>query len=133
MGTSLVTARPTTRMRPGARSIDWSPEVLSSLNTVGKYTPRVWERNRRSGERQRERPQHRRGLRVGLRVFARRVRVGDDPRAGLQDDPVGLHDGAADGDRGIETGRAPADVADRAGVGTAPLRLQRIDDLHRPN
>src|SRR5438093_296836 len=37
MGTSLVTARPTTRVRPSCKSMDWSPDVESSLNTSGKY------------------------------------------------------------------------------------------------
>src|SRR5262247_1837068 len=113
MGTSLVTARPTTRVRPSARSIAWSPEVLSSLNTVEKYTPGSWERNRRSGERQREGPQHRGGLRLGLRVLASRDRVGDDPRSRVQHHAVALHHGA--------------------GVGTAPLRLEGVDDLHGPH
>src|SRR5262249_44042911 len=133
MGTSLVTARPTTRVRPSARSIAWSPEVLSSLNTVEKYTPGSWERNRRSGERQREGPQHRGGLRLGLRVLASRDRVGDDPRSRVQHHAVALHHGAADRDRGIEAGRAPPDVADGAGVGPAPLRLEGVDDLHGPH
>src|SRR5262245_57490035 len=133
MGTSLVTARATTRVRPSARPIAWSPEVLSSLNTVEKYTPGGWERNRRSGERQREGPQHRGGLCFGLRVLARRDRVGDDSRAGVQHHAVALHHGAADRDRGVEAGRAPPDVADGAGVRTAPLRLEGVDDLHGPH
>src|SRR5712692_5024358 len=34
MGTSLVTARPTTSARPGCSSIDWSP-VFKLLSTTG--------------------------------------------------------------------------------------------------
>src|SRR5213592_439065 len=46
MGTSLVTARPTTIVRSGCRSIDCSPVVLSSLNTSGKYRRRDADQSR---------------------------------------------------------------------------------------
>src|SRR5882724_7096352 len=70
MGTSLVTARPTTSLRPSWRSIDCSPDVLSSLNTGPKLIACFG---------QRERPQH--GLRLehegranrDRRVHARRA------------------------------------------------------------
>src|SRR3989441_4054888 len=40
------------------------------------------------------------------------------------------HQRRADGDRRVETGRAPAHVPDRAGVRAAAFRLQLVDDLH---
>src|SRR5438309_343967 len=101
MGMSLVTARPTTMVRPGCKSIDCSPVVLSSLNTGGEYTsvPRLGE-----GERLED------GLRLGLRLdeLARRIGVGHDPGARLHHHAIGKHDGRADGDRRVEVHRAPA-------------------------
>src|SRR5512143_66051 len=133
MGTSLVTARPTTSVRPGASSIDWSPEVLSSLNTVRKYTPIVPGRNRvASRERARDRPQDGLRLRLGLGELARRIGVRDDAGPGLDHHALGTDQGAADRDRRVEGGRAPAHVSHGAGIGPAPLRLQGVDDLHRP-
>src|SRR6267378_19601 len=46
MGTSLVTARPTTSLRPSWRSIDCSPDVLRSLNTGPKLIACFGQRER---------------------------------------------------------------------------------------
>src|SRR5213076_2428981 len=117
MGTSLVTARPTTTVRPGFRSIDCSPVVLKSLNTgLPIYS------SRRLGQRQCL--QH--GLRLVLRLqeLARRVRVGDDAGAGLDHDPVLQHHGGADRDGGVEARGAPPDVTHRPGVRPPALGLE---------
>src|SRR6266513_2929913 len=123
IGTSLVTARPTTTVRPGWRSIACSPVVLSSLNTGEKYT---------SARGLRERQGLQDGLRFGFRFgeLARRIRVGDDAGARLHDDAVLEDEGGANRDRGVQVRRAPADVAHGAGVGAAPLGLELVDDLH---
>src|SRR2546427_10405920 len=123
MGTSLVTARPTTSFRPSWRSIACSPEVLSSLNTGPKLIARFG---------QRERPQHSLSLGFSLREFARGVGVGDDAGAGLHDDLVFEHQGRTDRDRGIHARRAPADIAHRPRIRAASLRFQLVDDLHGP-
>src|SRR5512147_1987549 len=118
MGTSLVTARPTTSVRPGASSIDWSPEVLSSLNTVRKYTPIVPGRNRAaSRERAGDRPQDGLRLRLGLGELAGRFGVRHDAGAGLNHHPFRTDHGAADRDRRVERGGATAYVSHGAGVG----------------
>src|SRR6266571_1772403 len=79
-------------------------------------------------------------LREGLRMSAElverlpilrpRVRVGDDAAA----DEVGrLADDGGGADRDVPIERAvPGDVADRAGVHAAAVRLEPIDDLHGP-
>src|SRR5882672_5257749 len=126
MGMSLVTARPTTRVRPSWRSIEVSPAVLISLNTSAEYTSIT---NLGEGERLQN------GLRLGFRFLElpRCIRVGDDPGAGLDHDAVLEDERGADRDRRIETRRTPAHVAHRTGVWPAPLGLQLIDDLHRPD
>src|SRR5712691_1297898 len=123
IGTSLVTARPTTMMRPGCRSIDCSPVVLSSLNTGAKYSSP-------SGLGERQGLEH--GLRLvfGLPELARRIRIRHDARAGLHRDAIPADQGAADRDGRVEVRGPPADVADRPGVGPAPLGLELVDDLH---
>src|SRR6266446_47495 len=115
MGTSLVTARPTTSLRPSWRSIDCSPEVLSSLNTGPKLIARFGER---------ERPQHGERLGFGLREFARRVGVGDDARTGLYHDLVLQHEGGANRDAGVQRGRSPSHVPDRPRIRAAAFRFQ---------
>src|SRR6267143_7274555 len=87
MGTSLVTARPTTSLRPSWRSIDCSPEVLISLNTGPKLIARFGER---------ERPQHRLSLGFGLRKFVCGIGIGDDAGAGLHHDAILEHERRAD-------------------------------------
>src|SRR2546430_3027662 len=98
MGTSLVTARPTTSLRPSWRSIDCSPEVLVSLNTGPKLIARFGER---------ERPQHRLSLGFSLREFVCGIGIGDDAGAGLHDDAILEHERRADRNRRIETRRTP--------------------------
>src|SRR5205823_6157498 len=95
MGMSLVTARPTTMVRPGCRSMDCSPVVLSSLNTGAKYSSP-------SGLGERQGLEH--GLRLvfGLPELARRIRVGHDAGTGLHHHAVRAHQRAADGDGGVE-------------------------------
>src|SRR5258708_35030549 len=106
-------------MRPGWRSMDCSPVVLSSLNTSAEYTSAT-----SFGERQGL--EHRLRLVFGLLKLARRIGVGDDPSPGLHHHAVALHQGAADRDRCVEARRAPADVAHRPGGRAAPLRLERV-------
>src|SRR5437879_12374572 len=122
MGTSLVTARPTTSLRPSWRSIDCSPERVVSLNTGPKLIARFGER---------ERPQHRLSLGFSLREFVCGIGIGDDAGAGLHDDAILEHERRADRNRRIETRRTPPDVSDCAGVRTPALGLQIIDDFHR--
>src|SRR2546427_2049196 len=122
MGTSLVTARPTTSLRPSWRSIDCSPEVLVSLNTGPKLIARFGER---------ERPQHRLSLGFSLREFVCGIGIGDDAGAGLHADAILEHERRADRNRRIETRRTPPDVSDCAGVRSPALGLQLIDDFHR--
>src|SRR2546425_10194458 len=122
MGTSLVTARPTTSLRPSWRSIDCSPEVLISLNTGPKLIARFGER---------ERPQHRLSFGFGLGEFVCGIGIGDDAGAGLHDDAILEHERRADRDRRIETRRTPPDVSDCARVRSPALGLQLIDDFHR--
>src|SRR6266496_5110206 len=117
MGMSLVTARPTTRVRPCCRSIDCSPEVESSLNIGREYTSVP-------GASQRQRPQHRLRLLLRLGELARRVRVGYDACARLHDHAVLERHRRAQADRRVEIHRAPADVAYRPGVGPAPLGFE---------
>src|SRR5438477_9428093 len=121
MGTSLVTARPTTNLRPSWRSIDCSPEVLISLNTGPKLIACFGER---------ERPQHRLSLGFGLCEFVCGIGVSDDAGAGLHDDSILEHERRTDRDRRIEARHAPADVSDCTGVRSAALRLELVDDLH---
>src|SRR5690349_15170106 len=102
MGTSLVTARPTTSARPGCSSIDWSPVVLSSLNTGAEYTSV-------GGSREGQRPQDGLRLGFGLGELARRHGIGHDARARLHHHAVLEDDGGADGDGRVEILRAPAD------------------------
>src|SRR5229473_2905954 len=122
MGTSLVTARPTTSLRPSWRSIDCSPDVLVSLNTGPKLIARFGER---------ERPQHRLSFGFGLGEFVCGIGIGDDAGAGLHDDAILEHERRPNRDRGVETRRTPADVSDCTGVRSPALRLQLIDDFHR--
>src|SRR5258708_28788761 len=116
MGTSLVTARPTTSARPDCSSIDWSPVVLSSLNTGAEYTSV-------GGSGEGQRPQHGLCFGFGFGELARGHGVRHDARARLHHDAIAQHHGRPDGDRPVEILRPPADVADRAGVRTASLRL----------
>src|SRR5207247_3705353 len=125
-GTSLVTARPTTSVRPACRSMAWSPVVLSSLNTSAEYTSITC-----LGEG--ERLQHRLRLRFRLCELATRIGVGDDPGTRLHDHAVRQHDAGADRDRRVHVHRAPAYVAHRACVRAAALGLELVDDLHRPH
>src|SRR5438874_12922614 len=122
MGTSLVTARPTTSLRPSWRSIDCSPDVLISLNTGPKLI---------AGFGERERPQYRLRLGFGFREFVCGIGVSDYAGAGLHDHLILEHERRTDRDRRIEARRAPADVSDCTGVRSAALRLQLVDDLHR--
>src|SRR5881296_2379117 len=110
-------------VRPGCRSMDCSPVVLRSLNTKAKYSSR-------SGLGERQRLEHGLRLVLGLPELTRWIGIGHDAGARLHHDPVGAHERAADGDGGVEVRRTPADIADRAGVGAAPLRLEFVDDLH---
>src|SRR5260370_42620310 len=119
MGTAVGTGRPTTTMRPGWRSMDCSPVVLSSLNTSAEYISAT-----SFGERQGL--EHRLRLVFGLLKLARRIGVAADPTPGLPHPAVALHQGAADRDRCVEPRRPPADVAPRPGVGAAPLRLELV-------
>src|SRR5205814_3556021 len=124
MGTSLVTARPTTTVRPGCRSMDCSPVVLSSLNTTAQYTSIA-------GLGESERLEHRLRLGFGLRELARRIRIGDDPGACLHGHAIRKDHRRPDRDRGVEVDGAPAHVAHCAGIGAAAFRLELVDDLHR--
>src|SRR6266550_1186499 len=124
MGTSLVTARPTTTVRPGCRSMACSPVVLSSLNTTAQYTSIT-------GLGEGERLEDRLRLRFSLRELARRIGIGDDPGARLHGHAIRQHHRRADRDRGVEVDRAPAHVAHRTGVRAAALGLELVDDLHR--
>ena len=148
MAMSLVTPRPTTRLRPGGSSKVWSPEKLTRRKGMGEdaRSGEAGKRGRhRAGPlvprslppslraRQRQRQQHRPRLGLGLPPFGGGIGVGDDAGAGLDPGPAAPHDAGADGDRGIQRAGAPADVADRAGVGSAPDRLQLVDDLHGPH
>src|SRR5580765_5408721 len=101
MGTSLVTARPTTSLRPSWRSIDCSPEVLSSLNTGPETNRLLWPARAPAAQ-----------LVLSLRFPRIRapIGVGDDPRARLHDNLILEHERRADRDRGIHARRAPADV-----------------------
>src|SRR6476620_10704265 len=67
-----------------------------------------------------------------LVVLERRNRVGDDPRTRLQVRDSVLEDERPDRDARIERA-AGQGVADRTGVGAAPMSLELRDDLHRPN
>ena len=58
--------------------------------------------------------------------------VGDRAAAGLDVDLAVLDDDGADVDRGVEVA-VPGEVADRAAVGAALVRLELVDDLHRPH
>src|SRR5947207_2668149 len=116
-------ARPTTTLRPGCRSIDCSPVVLSSLNTGAKYTSP-------SGLGERQRLEHGLRLVLGLPELACRIRVGHDPGASLHHDPVPAHQRAADRDGGVQIRGTPADVPHRAGIVPAPLGLELVDDFH---
>src|SRR6266480_2561037 len=122
MGTSLVTARPTTSLRPSWRSIDCSPEVLVNLNTGPKLI---------TGFRERERSQHRERLGFGLGELPRRLRIGDDARARLHDDLVLQHERRANRNTGVHARRTPSHVSHRAGIRTTTFRLKLVDDLHR--
>src|SRR6266480_7379972 len=82
-------------LRPGCRSMDCSPVVLSSLNTGAKYTSP-------SGLGERQRLEHGLRLVLGLPELACRIRVGHDPGASLHHDPVPAHQRAADRDGGVE-------------------------------
>src|SRR5437667_78709 len=110
-------------LRPGCRSMDCSPVVLSSLNTGAKYTSP-------SGLGERQRLEHGLRLVLGLPELACRIRVGHDPGASLHHDPVPAHQRAADRDGGVEVRGTPADVPHRAGIGPAPLGLELVDDFH---
>src|SRR6266699_6661601 len=114
MGTSLVTARPTTTVRPGCRSMACSPVVLSRLNTTAQYTSIT-------GLGEGERLEDRLRLRFGLRELARRIGIGDDPGARLHGHAIRQHHRRADRDRGVEVDGAPAHVTHRTGVRAAAL------------
>src|SRR5919106_2057699 len=137
--------------------MDWSPDVLISLNTEAEYN--LYHRERRehredqclwfavwnvvslrslwfkpliSSFRQRksQRAQHRLRLGFSLLEFPRRVRVGHDPRARLNHDAVLEHARRADRDGRVEARRAPPHVAHGPRVRAAALGLQLVDDLH---
>src|SRR5207249_1543780 len=112
-----------TMVPPGTRSMACSPVVLSSYNTRRQYTsgPSLSEG---------QRLEHRLCLVLGLRELARRIGVRHDPRARLHDHSILEDQGRADRDRRVQVHGAPADVAHRAGVGPAALRLELVDDLH---
>src|SRR5206468_1035579 len=81
---------------------------------------------------------HRDGTQHGARLVDRLLilqlghRVGDETGAGLYIDRVAAADERADRDREIEVAGV-ADVADRAAVDRALVRLELVDDLHRAN
>src|SRR5579859_1465988 len=140
MGTSELTARPTIIWAPGLMSIVCSPDVLTSLNAsmpkkvsgTCKYDPRLGGplAAGRIAPGQRDGPKCSRGFVLALGQLGGRVRVGDDPRAGLDQDAVLLYYARPDGDCCIEAMRAPSDVPDRARVGSAPGPLDAVQQLH---
>src|SRR3954470_972043 len=67
-----------------------------------------------------------------LLVFARWIGVGHDARAGLQISPAVFQDNRAQRDATIQRPVEP-EIADGAGVTTALIRLELVDDLHRPD
>ena len=72
------------------------------------------------------------GLVERFLIFAGGHAVGDDARAGLNVGLVALHDERAQRDAGVHVAGV-VDVADGAGIGPAAVRLQLVDDLHRPH
>src|SRR5512144_1711565 len=78
------------------------------------------------------RPQQGAGLAAALLVFRLGVAVGDDAAARLHVKRAVLDDRGAQRDAGVDLA-VRRDVADAATVDAAPLRLQLVDDLHRPN
>src|SRR5258708_12654015 len=124
MGTSLVTARPTTSARPDCSSIDWSPVVLSSLNTGAEYTSV-------GGSGEGQRPQHGLCFGFGFGELARGHGVRHDARARLHHDAIAQHHGRPDGDRRVEILRAPADLAAPPRLPPPPLRLHLLTYLPR--
>src|SRR4029077_10496703 len=120
-------------MRPGCRSIDCSPVVLSSLNTGRKYRcPDAYTPRRLVTRlRERDRAEHRLGLGLRLLELASRVGVSDDPGPGLHYDAFRPHDRAAYRDRRVEVGRAPPAVSHGSRIGPPPLGLELVDDFHR--
>src|SRR4051794_9953715 len=77
-----------------------------------------------------DRTQERAGLRAGLSFLRRRVRVGDDPRAGLNTAHPALDARCPDRDTGIERA-VEAQVSHGAGVRPALIALELRDALHR--
>ena len=72
------------------------------------------------------------GLVPRLLELGRRIRVGHDTRACLQVRPPVDDDDGADRDAEVEIARE-VEIADRARVDAAARRLERGDDLHRPD
>ena len=63
-------------------------------------------------------------------LFAGGHAVGHDAGAGLDVGLVVVDDEGSQGDAGVHVA-GEIDVADRAGIGAAAVRLQLVDDLHR--
>src|SRR2546425_9576458 len=72
------------------------------------------------------------GLVAGLLVLALRIRVGHDPRPGLDVSLPTIDHDRADIDAGVHVA-GKAEVPHRAGVRPAPRRLEFFDDFHRAN
>src|SRR2546429_7907066 len=65
-----------------------------------------------------------------LAVFRLRIGIGDDPAADREVRGASDHGRGADRDVPVE-GPIPGDVAQRAAVDAAAVRLKALDDLHR--